>query len=184
MISYLEAISRDFLIASDERVSLQCDIIFGGDPCKPFQTSAGRSLRKLSLLNDICQNFGRSGPSNMKFDWYGLTSLYKEFQQDKRLPIYMELAIRRIKNFLSYPEHCQYPCLILANQIASLCLLNEVSTCSCSTTYQWYWYWCRVVFPITIVDSDNGEDKNWVHGRLKCMIMIATVIVINFVACV
>ena len=41
---------------------------------RPSQTSAGMSLRKLSLLNDICQNLGWSGPSNIKLNWYGLSS--------------------------------------------------------------------------------------------------------------
>ena len=53
-ITYLEASSTDFLVASDERVRLQCNNVFGGNPARPSKTSAGTSLRKLSLLNDSC----------------------------------------------------------------------------------------------------------------------------------
>ena len=73
-IPYLELSSREYLIASDERVCLQCDIVFWGAWSRPSQTSAGTSLRKLSLLNDICQNLGRSGPSNIRLNWYGLNT--------------------------------------------------------------------------------------------------------------
>ena len=41
----------------------------------PSQTSAGMSLRKLSLLNDMCQILSRSGPSNIKLNWYGSSDL-------------------------------------------------------------------------------------------------------------
>ena len=64
--------SRDYLIAIDERVYLQCDVIFGGNPGLPRLTRP-RVYIELSLLNDICQNLGWSGPSNIKLNWYGLT---------------------------------------------------------------------------------------------------------------
>ena len=40
---------------------------------RPSQTSAGTSLCKLSLLNNIFQNLGWLGPSKIKLNWYGLT---------------------------------------------------------------------------------------------------------------
>ena len=78
VLLYLEVSSRDYLVASDERVRLQYDVIFGSDPGLPHasQTSAGTSLRKLSLLNYVSQNLGRSGPSNIKLNWYGLRYMY------------------------------------------------------------------------------------------------------------
>ena len=67
VLSYLEASIRDYLVVSDKWVHILKWFM-------PSQTSLGMSLRKLSLLNDIFQNLGRSGPSHIKSNWYGLSN--------------------------------------------------------------------------------------------------------------
>ena len=69
VILYFEASIRHFLNASNERVHLQCNIVFGGDPGLPRlpQTIIFDSPHKLLLLHDIFQNLSLSGRASKHY---------------------------------------------------------------------------------------------------------------------
>ena len=68
-------------VVSDKRFRLHCGIVFGSEPGLP-RLARGRVHANYTLLNDICQNLGRSGPSNIKLHWYGLDEHSENRLQD------------------------------------------------------------------------------------------------------
>ena len=109
VLSYLEASSRDNLIASNERVRLQCDIVLGSDSGLP-RLVCGKASTQTIIIEWHLPKFGQSGPSNIKLNWYGLIDFSCQVTKGSRSSWLQTLSNQLIKRspYIRYTNRKYY----------------------------------------------------------------------------